>query len=185
MSRVGGVIYVHMLSSEADLQEQAQTTPALSTSTSFSSQPTLAHSDEGGYFQFQSSKRGIWGLQEYDNAVHIKRKAVPVQEIVSRTLQKADLSLAEDDGKELIFFQQAASQAAMAPSLWHDNQDENATEKYRSAWRSQPDVSAPRPSSGSIGRPSAQPKMSRILARDSSETLQEICGVVISPSGFS
>ena len=97
MSRVGGVIYVHILSSEADLQEQAQTTPALSTSTSFSSQPTLAHSDEGGYFQFQSSKRGIWGLQEYDNAVHIKRKAVPVHEIVSRTLQKADLSLAEDD----------------------------------------------------------------------------------------
>lgn len=124
-----GDIYAHIMSLEAVLQEKMQMTPALSTSTSFSSQPTLADSEAGSYFQFQRSKGVIWDLQEYENAVLIKRKAVPVQEIVSRTLRTTDLSLAGDDGEETTFAQQATSQAAMATSRWNDNQHENENER--------------------------------------------------------
>ncbi|KAH7419559.1 hypothetical protein BKA64DRAFT_634238 [Cadophora sp. MPI-SDFR-AT-0126] len=85
-----GDIYARMTSS-SESQEQMQTTPALSTSTSFSSQSTLAKS-EGDYFQFQIPKGGLWTMQEYENLFAVKRKAVPVEEIVSRTLQRANWS---------------------------------------------------------------------------------------------
>ncbi|KAG4438670.1 hypothetical protein IFR05_005851 [Cadophora sp. M221] len=187
-----GDIYTHMTSSEAQSPSEEQPQQPLSTSLPFlSSQATLRNSMRRS--RLPRPPGGIWDLQEYESMVAIKRKAVPVQDIVARTLQRTngwDTALSEDHkaNRALQDYLQPAKEVASDEHGDEENWKPNRIKSYLAVPQPPPWPRRPPPVQHKVLPPAAtdvngvaeinvdelgmNSRRPAILMRGSSETLQ-------------